>query len=77
MNGSYEWQRQQAQQRIHNRYQESQQHRLSKQQNGGTDSEQDTIRSEAQLPLRLISTILFFAASLRRTTTALQRPKQG
>ena len=57
MNGNYEWQRQQAQQRIQKRYNESRQYRLSKQRSSGGNSDQGANRA-ARLPLRLVTAIL-------------------
>lgn len=55
MNGNYEWQQQQAKQRVQKQLRVSQQHRLSKQQKGApqTDSTQSIIR----LPLRLVTAL--------------------
>ena len=55
MNSNYEWQKQQTQQRIQKRMQESHQHRKSKQQNGRQD--EGSSQSIIRLPLRLITAI--------------------
>ena len=55
MNSNYEWQKQQTQQRIQKRMQESHQHRKSKQQNARPD--EGSSQSIIRLPLRLITAI--------------------
>lgn len=57
MNGNFEWQRQQAKQRLQSRYAASEQHRLGKQ--GHTESGSDEVPPRTSRPrLRLVTVIL-------------------
>ncbi len=56
MNGNYEWQQQQTNQRIQKRMQESQQHRMSKQEK--SSPRESSAGSIFRMPLRLVTAIL-------------------
>jgi hypothetical protein len=57
MHSNYQWQKHQTDERIQQRLQESQRHRLANQQQD-TQPHESTARSILRLPLRLVTAVL-------------------